>query len=421
VAIDVHEVQGGCDFVSDLGTELLRPNGTALLPYANFGACADRGPVTLNVAGTWTLVVRAPANLDTVGTYRLTLAPGGGGARAADGSGTVVARWTREGLDAARRHGLTPPRAARAGALLAVAQDRAARAARGKRAIKRAVADASRLVLAGLFPDEARRLGAQRPAGAPGRRAARAVLARAAADGSDRPVSRTIRLRRGGWEPTPPLLAWPSDPLAGTWRTWNIRPADAVAVPAPPPAGSAEERRQHLEIYRLTRHLTARQRRIAERWEARRGTVTPSGLWTQIALRALKRERASARRSARVLAALNTAQADAMIATWAVKYRHSTIRPITFIRRAIDPGWTPLLRTPNFPGYVSGHSTTSAAAATVLSAAFPDRARRWQAMAREAGRSRLLGGIHIRADDEAGAKLGATIGAAAVARADSGR
>jgi hypothetical protein len=59
------------------------------------------------------------------------------------------------------------------------------------------------------------------------------------------------------------------------------------------------------------------------------------------------------------------------------------------------------VRTPNSPGYVSRHSPTSAAAAEMLSAAFPDRARPSLRMAKEAGFLRLLGGIHIRANDEA--------------------
>ena len=415
VLIDVHEVQGGCSFVSFLGTELLRPNGTALLPYQPFGSCDDRGPETLLVAGTWTLVVRPAADSDELGTYRLSVAPGGA-ARVAGGSGSVVADWTREGLRAVSSRGLTPTRAARAYALLAVAQDRAAQAAGRAEDVDRAVADASRLVLAGLFPDEAKRLTAGRPPGAAGRRAARSVLARAAADGADKPGPRAIPALPGGWEPTAALLAWPSEPGAGRWRTWNVPGADAVAVGAPPAAGGAQERRQHLEVYRTSQRLTARERRSARRWEARRGTVTPAGLWTRIALRALAREDADARRAAHVLAVLNTVQADAMIVAWAVKYRHWTIRPITYIRRWLDPDWTPLLRTPNFPGYVSGHSATSAAAATVLGALFPQQRRRFAALAEQASRSRLLGGIHIAADLRAGRRVGVAVGRAALER-----
>jgi membrane-associated phospholipid phosphatase len=168
------------------------------------------------------------------------------------------------------------------------------------------------------------------------------------------------------------------------------------------------------EVYAITTALTPAQRRIARRWEGRRGTRAPSGLWNDIALRILREEGVGAGRAARILAALDTAQADAMIAAWHAKYRWWTESPVTYIRREIDPDWMPPLRTPNFPGYVSGHSTTSAAAAEVLSAAFPARRSELRTMAEEAGMSRIFGGIHTRSDHEAGARLGRRIGRAAV-------
>jgi hypothetical protein len=474
VSIDLIEVRGSCGFTSDLGTELLRPDGSVFLPYEIFSICVDRGPVTLDAAGTWTLVVRAPPDNTGTGTYRLALVAGTGGGSGAAGSGRaasllpapasaetpvtwvlpaagdttaasqsgvagadqsagdlspdplggsrmVVEHWMGQALEAVRRRGLTPPRSARVYALVAVAQNDAAvaAAAGGPQAIDAAIEDASRQVLRGLFPDDALRFGDMGvpPATDPGRRAATAALARAAADGSTGRWPGPIPEVRGGWQPTPPMFAWPSDPLAGSWGTWNIASGDAIRVAQPPGPGSARLAREIREIYRLSERLTPRERRIVRRWEARRGTVTPSGLWTQIALELLREERASARQAARVLATLATAQADAMIAAWQVKYRWWTVRPVTEIRRTIDPNWLPFLRTPNFPGYVSGHSTTSAAAATVLGAFLPSHRTRLDAMARQAGRSRLLGGVHIRSDDEAGNRLGAAVGRAAVRRA----
>ena len=91
------------------------------------------------------------------------------------------------------------------------------------------------------------------------------------------------------------------------------------------------------------------------------------------------------------------------------------MRPVTAIRRRLDPTWTPLITTPPFPSYISGHSTTSAAAALVLSRFFPREARRLRARAREAAVSRLYAGIHFRSDNEAGLRVGAAAGRAALA------
>jgi membrane-associated phospholipid phosphatase len=71
-----------------------------------------------------------------------------------------------------------------------------------------------------------------------------------------------------------------------------------------------------------------------------------------------------------VLARVGVAVADAFISCWHEKYRYDLVRPLTYVRRLIDPKWEPLLITPPFPEYPSGHSTQSAAAATVLAAFF---------------------------------------------------
>ena len=107
---------------------------------------------------------------------------------------------------------------------------------------------------------------------------------------------------------------------------------------------------------------------------------------------------------------LNTAQADAFIACWDAKYAYWSLRPVTAIRRSIDPTWLSYIATPPFPSYVSGHSSTSGAASTVLGAFFPERAEALDAMAEEATASRLYGGIHYRSDNEAGLELGRRVG-----------
>jgi hypothetical protein len=90
------------------------------------------------------------------------------------------------------------------------------------------------------------------------------------------------------------------------------------------------------------------------------------------------------------------------------------VRPVTAVGSLVDPAWSPLIATPPFPSYVSGHSTTSGAAATVLSRFFPREARELARLAAEAAVSRLYGGIHVSSDNEQGLRLGRRIGAAAL-------
>jgi membrane-associated phospholipid phosphatase len=91
---------------------------------------------------------------------------------------------------------------------------------------------------------------------------------------------------------------------------------------------------------------------------------------------------------------------------------------VTAIRRELDPSFLPYITTPPFPSYVSGHSTTSGAASTVLAARFPRAARQLRAWADEAAVSRLYGGIHFSSDNDAGLTLGRKVGRAAVKRYD---
>ena len=97
-----------------------------------------------------------------------------------------------------------------------------------------------------------------------------------------------------------------------------------------------------------------------------------------------------------------------------------------YVQRVIDPAWTPLLVTPPFPEYTSGHSVQSMAGAVVLTDLFgtfsftdrthsarsgPPRAfASFEDAAREAAVSRMYGGIHFRAAIERGLEQGACVG-----------
>ena len=154
---------------------------------------------------------------------------------------------------------------------------------------------------------------------------------------------------------------------------------------------------------------------------------TPPGHWVAIVLEIAERDALPPEQVADLLARVGIAVSDGFIANWNDKYKHDLLRPVTYIRRVIDPTWEPLLITPPFPEYPSGHSTQSGAASSVLTAAlgegfaftdsthvedgiparpFPDFAT----AAQEAAASRLYGGIHFRAAIDRGLDQGDCVG-----------
>ena len=201
------------------------------------------------------------------------------------------------------------------------------------------------------------------------------TVARAQNDGADAVWTGTPPVGPGFWIPTPPAYVYPPlEPLAGTWRTWNVESGSQLR-PGPPPAyGSAQFLAEMNEVYSVSLTLTEEQKRIADYWADGAGTVTPPGHWNVIALDLLRTAGWPTLRTARLFATLNTAQADAFISCWDTKYAYWSLRPVTAIRRLIDPTWSSYIVTPPFPSYTSGHSTTSGAASTVLAAFFPGKA-----------------------------------------------
>lgn len=187
-----------------------------------------------------------------------------------------------------------------------------------------AIAGAAATVLRYLYPDEAMRVDAQaRELADPGSRAfalgrviGRVLIARAESDGSDAVWTGSPPTGPGYWVPTPPGFLPPLEPLAGTWKPWNLQSGGQFR-PGPAPAyGSPQFLAELDEVYRVSTSLTAEQKRIADFWSDGAGTVTPPGHWSMIALNLIRDENWSALHSTRLLAALNTAQADAFIACW---------------------------------------------------------------------------------------------------------
>jgi hypothetical protein len=118
---------------------------------------------------------------------------------------------------------------------------------------------------------------------------------------------------------------------------------------------------------------------------------------------------------------------DGFISCWDEKYRSKLIRPETYINQHIDENWTPLLQTPPFPEYTSGHSVISNAAAVTLTSLFGDNfafsdstelefgltARNFKSFmdaSAEAALSRLYGGIHYRRACDVGVDEGKELG-----------
>ncbi len=235
------------------------------------------------------------------------------------------------------------------------------------------------------------------------------------------------------WVPTS-LIAQQQNPLLPNWgknRTFVMPDGAACALPAPPDYSeekTSEFYQQALEVYETTQKLTAEQRTIARFWsDDAMLSTTPPGHWISIALQILERGDAGPGRSVEVLARLGVAMSDAFVGCWNSKYQYDLLRPVTYIRRVMDPKWEHLLITPPFPEYPSGHSTQSAAAAAVLTDLFGENfafqdstlerdglAARgfpsFSAAANEAGISRLYGGIHFRAAIERGLEQGRCIG-----------
>src|SRR5262249_51203462 len=140
-------------------------------------------------------------------------------------------------------------------------------------------------------------------------------------------------------------------------------------------------------------------------WAGNDGTVTPAGIWLEIARGLIKRDGLDCLQTARVTALASIAMADAFVCCWDAKYTYWSARPIQG-----DLKLDVLFPTPPFPSYTSAHATISGAAATVLGALFPNDAGELAARAREAKDTRLWAGFHFPIDNDAGLAHGQQIG-----------
>lgn len=355
--------------------------------------------------------------------------------------------WTDTALALITKYQQNPLRAARALALLHAAMHDALVLAGGGRdetpAAWIAVDRAASLVLGHLYPAEpAGRLEAMGVAAAVatahrtqpepeladaawriGGEVAQRAIDRARRDGADRvwPISKRPAPAPGRWRAAPPLNVHdPAEPLAGEWRTWVLKDGAELEPPPPLPVDGARYDAEVREVKAVAERLSAAQKAIADEWNLDRGTVTPAGVWNLKAKALAEQQGLRGAETLRMLAALNVAMTDALIACWRAKFKWWTERPVTAIRERYDAAFLSYLITPAFPSYVSGHSTVSGAAERVLARFFPAQADLLRAQSEAAAESRLLGGIHFRSDNDEGLHLGRKIGERVVARALGG-
>lgn len=207
----------------------------------------------------------------------------------------------------------------------------------------------------------------------------------------------------------PPML-----PAFGAVRTFLFDSLTMVTSirPGPPPSTGSQQFKTELEeVYNFSKGLTREQLRISIFWADGLRTYTPPGHWNYIAANDFANEHFSEPRWARNMALLNMAMMDAAVACWDAKFTYFNPRPSQMDTRIKTP-----IGLPNFPAYISGHSTFSAAAATVLGYIIPSKAPQYTDWATEASLSRMYGAIHYRSDCEVGLTTGNKVGAFAVNR-----
>lgn len=245
------------------------------------------------------------------------------------------------------------------------------------------------------------------------------------------------------WKPTPPAYMDAVEPHWAKIRTFVIDSAGQFK-PAPGTKFSTEKNSQFykeaVEVYEMGKNLSEEQRSIASFWDCNpfvmnvKGHVmfatkkiSPGGHWMNITHVACKKVNADFAQSAEAYARVSLTLVDGFISCWDEKYRSRLIRPETYINQYIDENWVPLLQTPPFPEYTSGHSVISSASAVALTRLFGDNfsfvdstevefgmpSRSFNSFmqaSEEAAISRMYGGIHYRPAVEQGFIEGKTLG-----------
>lgn len=245
------------------------------------------------------------------------------------------------------------------------------------------------------------------------------------------------------WQPTGPGFMSPIEPYWSTLRTF-ILDSCSQFTGGPPHTYNTDTTssfyKELYEVYQLGKNPSKEHAAIAMYWDCNPFAlqqvghlefglkkISPGGHWMGITGIACKKRKFSLAKTAFTHALVAMGMADAFISCWSNKYRYNRVRPVTAINRLIDRTWVPLLQTPPFPEYTSGHSVISTAASTILTQIFgnnfsftddtevefglPRRTfNSFSLASEEAAISRLYGGIHFRDAIENGVKEGKQIG-----------
>jgi len=373
--------------------------------------------------------------------------------------GDVVTDWNNAALDAIRTDRTAPPIASRSLAIAHVAIYDAVNgiarthepyllpsAVSASASRVAAASAAAHQALVSLFPSHTSTFDALHAtilAGIPngpqktngitwGEFVATQILTARANDGSNAIVQPPGGSGPGVWIPTPPAFLPYLLPQWGFVVPFGMGSSSQFRPPGPPSLDSQRYAADYEEVKELGALVgstrTEDQTEIALFWADGAGTETPPGHWNSIAQIIGAGRGNTLEENGRLFALLNIAMADAAICSWDAKYIYHFWRPVTAIAFA-EPqlNWMSFIVTPPFPDYTSGHSTFSAAAATVLPLFFgtedlpfttgsdflPGVFRSFstcQDAAEEAALSRIYGGIHFRSASEDGLQAGSSIG-----------
>ncbi|MCF6295134.1 MAG: vanadium-dependent haloperoxidase [Flavobacteriaceae bacterium] len=253
----------------------------------------------------------------------------------------------------------------------------------------------------------------------------------------------TIQEEDKYWKPTPPDYMDGIEPHWDKIRTLVLKSADQFP-PIPPLefdlTEGSEFQKQLMEVYEKGQGTDAESKEIANFWDCNpyvshhRGhamfatkKITPGGHWIGITAIAARKSNATFDETINAYTNVSIALFDAFISCWNEKWRSLVVRPETLINQYIDEQWVPLLQTPPFPEYTSGHSVISRAAAVSLTNIFGDSfnfldttelefglpSREFKSFihaSEEAAISRLYGGIHYMMAIDEGVKQGDEVG-----------
>jgi len=253
----------------------------------------------------------------------------------------------------------------------------------------------------------------------------------------------TIVNNAATWKPTPPAYMDAVEPHWNKIRTFVIDSA-AQFKPIPPTPFSTDKNSQFYkeatEVYEVGKNLTDEQRTIASFWDCNpfamnvKGHVmfatkkiSPGGHWINITALASRARKSTIIESLDAYVRVSLSLVDGFISCWDEKYRSVLIRPESYINQYIDENWVPLLQTPPFPEYTSGHSVISAAASVALTGVYGDNFaftdstevefgmaprsfNSFKQASDEAAISRFYGGIHYMPACREGVKEGMAVG-----------